>query len=157
MRTILQERGGYPPPIPLSLHKASLLIVAVLLSFTSFAQQTTVSGTVTDPSGETIPGVNILEQSTSNGAVTDLDCAFTLTTSSPNAVLVFSFVGFATQEVALNGRATIEVTMSEDALGLDEVVVVGYGIQRKSDVTGSISAIKSDEISRLPSPNVTQS
>src|SRR5690606_26799472 len=157
MRTTLRKGGGYPPVIPLSLFRATLLLMLAMLSFSSYAQQTTVSGTVTDPSVETIPGVNILEKGTSNGAVTDLDGAFTLTASSPDAVLVFSFVGFATQEVALNGRATIEVVMSEDALGLDEIVVVGYGIQRKSDVTGSIAAIKSDEISRLPTPNVTQS
>jgi len=157
MRAILRKGGGYPPVIPLSLSKATLLVIAVFLSFATYAQQTSVSGTVTDPSGETIPGVNILEKGTTNGAVTDLDGAFTLTTSSPDAVLVFSFVGFATQEISLNGRATIEVVMGEDALGLDEVVVVGYGIQRKSDVTGSISAIKSDEISRLPTPDVTQS
>src|SRR5690554_3905495 len=157
MRTILRTRGGHPPLIPLGLSKVILLVMTVFMSFSSYAQQTTVSGTVTDSSGETIPGVNILEQGTTNGAVTDLDGTFTLTTSSADAVLVFSFVGFATQEIPLNGRATIEVVMGEDALGLDEVVVVGYGIQRKSDVTGSISAIKSDEISRLPTPNVTQS
>src|SRR5690606_38674440 len=104
MKTILRKGGGYTPILPLRLLRETLLAIAVFLSLSSYAQQTTVTGTVTDPSGETIPGVNILEQGTTNGAVTDLDGEFTLTTSSPNAVLVFSFVGFATQEVPLNGR-----------------------------------------------------
>lgn len=133
-----------------------LAILPLFFSLASHAQQTTVSGTVIDPNGETIPGVNILEKGTTNGTVSDLDGAFTLETTSPDAVLVFSFVGFETQEIPLDGQTTLEVTLGEGAQSLDEIVVVGYGIQRKSDVTGSISAIKSEEISRLPTPNVTQ-
>src|SRR5690606_32852376 len=153
MKSILRKRSGYWPIIPQPLARATLILMALLLSFSSYSQQITVTGTVTDPAGETIPGVNILEKGTSNGTVSDLDGAYTLNVAGPEAVLVFSFVGFTTQEIPVNGQTNLDVVMGEDAVGLDEVVVVGYGIQRKSDVTGSISAIKSEEISRLPTPN----
>jgi TonB-linked SusC/RagA family outer membrane protein len=159
MRSILLKGRGKTFVIPPYLIRLPLTLIAVLLVFfsPSYAQETTVTGTVTDPDGETIPGVNILEKGTENGTVTDLDGVYTLTTASPEAILVFSFVGFESQEIPLEGRTDLDVVLGEGTQSLDEVVVVGYGIQRKSDVTGSISAIKSEEISRLPSPDVTQS
>src|SRR5690606_35658592 len=97
MKSILPKRSGYMPIIPQSLERASLILMAFFFSFSSYSQQITVTGTVTDPAGETIPGVNILEKGTSNGTVTDLDGAYSLNVAGPEAVLVFSFVGFTTQ------------------------------------------------------------
>lgn len=121
------------------------------------AQQTTVTGTVLDPDGETIPGVNILEEGTLNGAVSDLDGRFTLEVSSPNAVLVFSFVGFETQEVPLEGQTELEVTLGEGTAVLDEVVVIGYGTLSERDLTSSITTVRSEDIVKTPSANPMQS
>ncbi len=135
----------------------SLLLVTFLRIPILYAQDVTITGTVVDGSGETIPGVNILEAGTTNGTVTDLDGNFTLNVASSDAILTFSFVGFASQEIPLNGRSNLEVTLEQDISALDEVVVVGYGTQRKSDLTGAISSIKTEEITRIPTSNVVQS
>lgn len=129
----------------------------LLLSYPIMAQQTTVTGTVLDPDGETIPGVNILEEGTLNGAVSDLDGRFTLEVSSPNAVLVFSFVGFETQEVPLEGQTELEVTLGEGTAVLDEVVVIGYGTLSERDLTSSITTVRSEDIVKTPSANPMQS
>src|SRR5690606_154113 len=114
-----------------------------------------VKGTVYDAdNGETIPGVNVLEQGTSNGTITDLDGSFTLEVAD-NAVLVFSFVGYMTQEVAVQGQSTINVRLSADVTALEEVVVVGYGTQRKQDMTGAVSVVKTDELIQQPTAQLT--
>ncbi|MFC4873242.1 SusC/RagA family TonB-linked outer membrane protein [Negadavirga shengliensis] len=144
-------------PIPCSGKLTTLLLFAYLgITTVSTAQQVTTRGQVTDPSGESVPGVNILEKDTNNGTVTDLDGNYEITVSSPEAILVFSFVGFETQEIPVEGRTQLDAMLSEDTRSLDEVVVVGYGVQRKSDLTGAISSVKSQDITRLPTPNVTQ-
>jgi TonB-linked SusC/RagA family outer membrane protein len=117
--------------------------------------QTTVSGTVSDENVP-IPGVNVLVKGTSNGTQTDFDGNYTLKDISEDAILVFSFVGFLSQEVALDGRSIINLMLQEDAMSLDEVVVVGYGTQRKSDLTGSISTIDSESIQEMPVTNPEQ-
>lgn len=118
--------------------------------------QLQVQGTILDATGEPLPGASVLVKGTSIGTVSDLDGNYTLNASS-DAVLVFSFVGFLTQEIAVNNQTQINVTLSEDTADLDEFVVVGYGLQRKSDLTGSISSLKTEEINRLPTSDVTQS
>ena len=133
------------------------LIVFMAMATSGIAQQTNVTGQVTDPSGETIPGVNILEKNTNNGTVTDIDGNFELVVASPEAILVFSFVGFETQEIAVGGRSTIDVVFTEGAHSLDEVVIIGYGTQRERDLTSAITTISTDELARTPSPNPMQS
>jgi hypothetical protein len=86
--------------------------------------------------------VNVVEKGTMNGTVADLDGKYALIVSSPDAVIVFSFIGFAQQEVKVNGRTQIDVVLEEMVEKLEEVVVYGYGIQKKADVTGAISTIK---------------
>src|SRR5690606_37776625 len=108
----------------------------------AFAQHTVV-GRVTDGSdGSGLPGVYILKRGTSNGALTDANGNYSIAVSS-DAILVFSFVGFQPQGVAVEGRTTINVTLQVDATQLDEVIVVGYGEVRKEDLTGSVTAISS--------------
>ncbi|MEQ9437419.1 MAG: TonB-dependent receptor [Cyclobacteriaceae bacterium] len=105
-----------------------------------------VSGTVTsDDDNGSLPGVNIVEKGTTNGTITDVDGKYTLTVS-PNATLVFSSVGFMAKEVGVGNRSVIDMTMETDIQQLDELVVVGYGTQKKSDLTGSISRITGDEM-----------
>ena len=108
-------------------------------------QDLVIKGSVNDLTGTPLPGANILEKGTSNGTQTDFDGHFSIEVSDENAVLVVSYIGFTTQEVALQGRNQIVVELEESAAGLDEVVIVGYGTQKKSDVTGSIVSLKPDE------------
>ncbi len=119
-------------------------------------QQQTVRGKVTNSRGEPIPGVTVILKGTSNGGVTDANGEYTITNVPSDAVLLVSFVGMQTQEVAVNGRSSIDVTMAEDVIGLEEVVAVGYGVQRKSDVTGSVGVVTADDILERPSFNALQ-
>lgn len=119
-------------------------------------KQSTISGTVVDADGFPVPGVNILEKGTSNGAITDFDGNFKITVTSENPVLVFSFIGYKKQEIVVSGKTQLNVTLEADVTGLDEVVVVGYGTVKKSDVTGSLSSVTSEEINEMPTYNVNQ-
>ncbi len=104
-----------------------------------------VKGKVADANGNPLPGVNVREKGTNNGTVTDLNGNYTLEVSSSDAVLSFSYVGFLTKEIEVKGQTTIDITLSEDILSLEEVVVIGYGTQKKGDVTSAISSIKSED------------
>jgi TonB-linked SusC/RagA family outer membrane protein len=142
-------------------HLSKYLILPLLL-FSLFIVQNAVGqtnvqiqGTVLDDTGFPLPGVNVIIKGTTTGTVTDLDGKYSLGVPA-DATLVFTFVGFETQEISVAGRSTIDVTLGEDLSDLDEFVVVGYGIQRKSDLTGAISSVKSEDITRLPVSDVTQ-
>ncbi len=108
----------------------------------------TVQGTVTDQEGEVLIGVNVLVKETDQGTATDIDGHYMLTDVDENATLIFSYIGYQSLEVAIDGRTTVDVTLTSDAALLDEVVVVGYGTQRRRDVTGSISSLKSEEFNK---------
>ncbi len=117
--------------------------IMVMLFSTAMLAQVTVTGVVSDQMGP-LPGVNVLEKGTQNGTVTGFDGDFTLEVAA-DATLVFSYVGFKTQEVAVNGQTTINVTLEEDAAKLDEVVVIGYGTTTVKDATGSVSSVASED------------
>ncbi|MCU4157833.1 TonB-dependent receptor [Carboxylicivirga sp. A043] len=120
-------------------------------------QQHVVEGKVTDHMGEPLPGVNVYEQENpTSGVITGIDGSFSISVSSENASLTFSFVGFESQVVNVAGRTNFNITMVEEATGLDEVVVVAYGTQKKVNVTGSVSAVTSDKIEERPVQNVSQ-
>ncbi len=113
----------------------------------------TVTGTVVDANGEPLIGVAVV-QSNTNGAVTDLDGKYSISVPS-DATLTFSSIGYATQEVQVSGRTTIDVTLTTDVEFLDDVVVVGYGVQKKATLTGSISAVNGDELKKVSAANMT--
>ncbi len=115
-----------------------------------------ISGTITDERGDALPGVNVLEKGTSNGSSSDGEGRFRINVEDNNAVLVFSFIGYATQEVAVGNRTEFNISLQPDATSLEEVVVVGYGTQRKSSVVAAISTVSSKEINALPVPSVEQ-
>lgn len=117
--------------------------------------QSTVTGTVTDDTGMPLPGANVLEKGTTNGTQTDFDGNFTLNVE-PGATLVFSYIGFQRKEVAVNGQTTINVSMSEDAAALDEVVVTGYSTTSRREATAAVSIVKAEELAAIPSGNVEQ-
>ncbi|WP_345005998.1 TonB-dependent receptor [Snuella lapsa] len=118
------------------------------------AQQIEIKGVVTDQNNQPLPGANVLEKGTTNGAQTDFDGNFTLNVSSNNAVLVVSYVGFKAQEILINGQTQFSVVLEEDAAKLDEVVVVGYGTQVKKDLTGATSAVKGAKLVKAPTTNL---
>ena len=119
-------------------------------------QQNQVSGTITDAQGNPLPGVTVLIKGTTFGTLTDNAGKYTLGSVPPNSILVFSFIGSSTQEIPVNNRTLINVTMQEETVGLEEVVVIGYGSQRKVDLTGSVETIKSTEIVKQPVAQVSQ-
>ena len=136
------------------------LIVFLLSVCTSavFAQQgITVTGTVTDDTGETLPGVNVMVKNTTTGQFTDANGKFAITVPNRDAVLVFTFVGYVSQEHVVGNRQNINVMLLEDVQQIEEVVVVGYGQQRKVTLTGAVSQISGDEITSRPSTSVTNS
>ena len=120
------------------------LFLLMCVPFALAQNQVKVTGKVIDNLGESMIGVSILEKGTTNGVVTDIDGNYTLTVNQ-GATLVFSYVGYVTQELVANG-GTLNVTLQEDTETLDEVVVVGYGVQKKSSVTGAISSVKTEDI-----------
>ncbi len=136
------------------VNRLSAPSMGVQLADQNTAPQYTVTGTVTDAQGVPLAGANVVEKGTVNGAQADFDGNFTLNVADGNAVLVFSYLGFATMEVGVNNRTSLTVNMQEDAAGLDEVVVVGFGTQKKEAVVGAMTSIKPAEL-KIPSSNLT--
>ncbi len=128
----------------------------VIVPVSAMVQQM-ISGTVTDEFGQPMPGASIVEKGTVNGTQTDFDGNFTLEVADQNAVLVISYVGFATKEVAVDGQTSIAVTLVEDSAELDEVILVGYGTQRKSDLTGSVLRADIESFENQPNVSLVQS
>ena len=132
------------------------MLVLLMSGQLLFAQSRQVTGVVKDPAGETIIGASVLEKGTTNGTITDFDGNFSLNVSSDKAVLVISYVGYKTQEISIAGKNSLIVTLPEDTETLEEVVVVGYGAQKKESVVGAISQVSSKELLSSPAANVSQ-
>lgn len=137
--------------------RKTFFIVFLLFSFsTLFAQdRISISGSVVDASGTTLPGVSVLERGTTNGVVTDIDGNYTLSVKQ-GATVVFSYIGFLSQEIKPQQSGTINIQLQEDIVGLEEVVVVGYGEIKVKDLTSSISTVKSEELVKTPSGQAMQ-
>jgi TonB-dependent starch-binding outer membrane protein SusC len=161
-KSILAEK--YFKKILLPLGICALLLLAGTIKInasassnvilTSDDQQRTITGRVTDSNGNVLPGVNVLEKGTTNGALTTAEGRFSITVSSVQAVLSFSFIGYTTQDIPVGNQTTINVTLAEVITGLDEVVVIGYGTARKSDVTGSVASVSAATLQAVQTPNV---
>lgn len=134
---------------------AILLLLCAPFATVAFAQSQTVTGTVSDSQGG-IPGVNVKVKGSTTGTITDIDGNFNLSIPSPKSVLVVSYIGYATQEVAVNNQRQLKITLIEDNKVLDEVVVVGYGVQKKSHLTGSVSKLDAGSLTDLPVTQVNQ-
>jgi TonB-linked SusC/RagA family outer membrane protein len=109
-----------------------------------------VTGKVIDEKGSPIIGANIVEKGTTNGIITDIDGKYILSNISPNAILVISYIGMQAKEVPVKGNSVINVVLKEDAVALSDVVIIGYGVTKKSDLTGSVSSVSLDDVSRQP-------
>ncbi len=131
--------------------------VFLLLAFFNFslvmAQTKTITGTVTDATGISLPGVTIAIKGTTQGTITDVDGNYNLDAAASD-ILVYSFVGYNTQEIVVGNQTIINVSLAEDAIDMDEVVVVGYGVQRKSVVTAAISSVKGEELQKVSNGRV---
>lgn len=139
-------------------HPKSWILFVILLtySFGALAQSITINGIVKDSTGEGIIGANVLQKGTTNGTVTDLDGNFTLTVPDKNAVLVFSFLGYVSQEVIVGNQTTLNIILKEDTQNLDEVIVIGYGTAKKSDLTGAVTRADMSALEKSPNVNVLQ-
>lgn len=126
------------------------------MSFATFAQEISVSGNVTDDTGFPIPGANIIEKGTNKGVITDFDGNFIINNIKKGATLTFSYIGYTTQNVVIGSNSNLKIILKQDLAQLEEVVVVGYGTQKKSVVTGAISGVKESELEDLPITRVEQ-
>ena len=114
----------------------------------------TVSGKVTSETGDPMPGLTITVKGTTNGASTNVDGSFSMPVPNANSILVFSFIGYTTQEVPVNNRTTLNISMQPDAKALEEVVVTGYTTEKKADITGAVSVVKMKDVASIPTGNV---
>ena len=133
-----------------NLGRALLILCMTFVSMGLYAQGQTVSGTITSDNGEPLIGATVLVKGTSTGTVTDFDGKYSIDVSSGDAVLVFSYTGYKQQEMAVGNQTNIDVVLVTDLTLLDEVVVTGYGTQRKRDVTGSIATLDAEKINKIP-------
>jgi TonB-linked SusC/RagA family outer membrane protein len=132
-----------------------MLLLIFLCPSESKAQNTVLKGKVSGETGEALPGVTVLLKGTANGAATDAEGNYSLSLPAGNGTLVFSFIGYQTKEVAFNNQTTLNVSLQPDAKALEEVVVVGYGTQKKATLTGSVASISNKQLKRSPALNLS--
>ncbi|MEA5457598.1 TonB-dependent receptor [Arcicella sp. LKC2W] len=149
MKTILTQR------IPIFRTKLLLMLIVALASFSNAIAQS-VTGKVIDEKGEGLPGVNILVKGTTSGAISDAKGAFSVN-APKNATLVLTYVGFVSKEVQINGKTSLTISLTQDNRNLEEVVVVGYGTQKKATVTGAVVAVQGEKILRSPNVEISNS
>ena len=133
---------------------AGLLVISVFLPREALAQGgRVIFGQISSSEGEgVLPGVNVLIKGSTIGTISDVDGNYRITVSEDNATLVFSFVGYESEEVAVGNRTNIDVSLDPDVSTLDEIVVVGYGSQKRSDLTGSVASVSGEDIEKMPVP-----
>ena len=139
------------------LYKLTLTVIALLMCASlALAQERTVSGVVSDEAGQPLPGVNVLVKGTSAGTVTDASGTYTLDGVGNGSTLVFSFIGYTSTEVLVGTQTSVNVSLNPDVTSLEEIVVVGYGEQKKSLVTGAISSVKSEDLATVSVGSIDQ-
>ncbi|KKM96648.1 hypothetical protein LCGC14_1175970, partial [marine sediment metagenome] len=121
-----------------------------------YIQDLTITGTVYDSNNQPLAGASIVEKGTSNGTQSDFDGNFQIEVTDDNAVLVVSYIGYSSQEMPISGQTNISVSLQEDAANLDEVVVIGYGTQKKSDLTGAVGSVRAEELAERPAASMNQ-
>lgn len=134
----------------------NILIKERILTTVNQNQEYQVTGTIVDSNNQPLPGANIIEKGTTNGTQSDFDGRFSIKVLDKNAILVISYVGFSSQEIEVGNQSEIDIVLEEDADQLDEVVVVGYGVQKKSDLTGSVASVSTQRLEDKPNTNFTQ-
>jgi len=133
-----------------------IMLPMLLLSFWTYAQSVQVKGKVTDSSGTSLPGVSVIVKGTMNGAITDTNGSYSISNATPKSILQFSFVGMKTEEVPVGNNTSINVSLEEDFIGIGEVVAIGYGTQKKSDISGSVVSVSREEMMKKAPTNILQ-
>ena len=136
--------------------KNVLMILLFLASTSVFAQRVAITGTVSDESGSPLTGATVQVKGSTVGALTDSDGKYTIEVPGPESILVYSFVGYLPVEVQVSNQRAINVTLRENVQGLNEVVVVGYGTQKKLNLTAAVDQVTSEALDNRPVPNLTQ-
>ncbi|MGE5426705.1 MAG: SusC/RagA family TonB-linked outer membrane protein, partial [Methylococcaceae bacterium] len=139
-----------------SINDRHILLYPADMEQNSAQQAKSVTGKVTDASGNTMPGVSVVIKGTTNGTITDINGSYSINNVPENATLVFSFIGMQSQEKPLEGKSSVNVTLQEDRIGLDEVVVIGYGTTQKKNLTGAVDQVSSNIIDNRPVSNTMQ-
>ena len=133
--------------LKIRMYRYILIFILSIINFGSvYAQSFLITGKVVDISGESLPGVNVMQKGTTNGTITDMNGAYSIAISGKNPILSFSYIGYLTEEVTVGSQKKIDVKMKEDTQNLEEIVVIGYGTAKKKDLTGAISTIKTDQL-----------
>ena len=154
-RTGVRKTDRCCPALFQLLRSAALIGVLFLVASAALAQSRTVTGKVTSKlDGGGIPGANVLVKGTTTGAITDANGGYSVSVPGNEATLVFSFIGYATQEVLVGERTTLDVQLADVENSLDEVVVIGYGTQAKSDLTGSVGSVKAAQLQERPAASL---
>ena len=135
----------------------SLLLLLSLFCSVGAMAQSKITGKVVDEQNQALPGVSVVVKNTTTGSVTDTEGRYTLNAPSGATALVFSYIGFTTQEVPIGGKSTVNLTLAADTKSLNEVIVVGYGVQKKETITGSVAAVKGSELVKSPAVNLSNS
>ena len=131
-----------------SLRRASSLLLFLLLSLTTLQAQIKITGTVTDETKETVIGANVTVKGTTIGTITDVNGKYSIEVPDQKSILVFSFIGYTTREIPVGKNKVIDVIMKEDGVMLNEVVAVGYATVKKGDLTGSVSKVDMDDLTK---------
>lgn len=152
MKNNRKQRGAYNEVS----FRMVFLLVFLMTTVTGFAQNKTVSGIVVDKAGEAVIGASVLVKGTSNGTITDFDGKFTLSNVPEKGIITITYIGYEGQDISIAGKNTLKVILAEDTETLDEVVVVGYGTQKKTDLTGSVMSVKSEDITSVTANNPVQ-
>ena len=135
------------------LFQRTLATLCVIMFCAVALAQKTVKGTVKDATGDPVIGANVLEKGTNNGTITDFEGNYTLTNVKANGTLVFSYIGYVSQEIKVNGQTTVNATIEEDSKNLEEVVVIGYGAVKKKDLTGSVASVSTSDLAKVAGAN----
>lgn len=140
----------------IQMKRMSLLTIMMIFCLMALAQTKAIKGIVKDTSGEPVIGANVFVKGTTNGVITDIDGNYIVNDVKSTDVLVFSYIGYVSQEIKVNNQSIINVTMNEDAQSLEEVVVVGYGTMKKKDITGSVATVNADALTIVPVSTATE-
>ncbi len=149
LNTLFKDQG-----ISFSMMEDNLILLTS--EVTMMEQERTIRGVVTNSNGDPIPGATVVVKGTANGTITDADGNYTLGKVKGTDILLFSFVGMQTKEVVVAGQSVVNIELEDDLIGIEEVVAIGYGVQRKSDVTGSVGVVNSEDILERPAFNALQ-
>ncbi len=152
----MKQKLYYQKQFQQLIKRMLFLMLFISLTITIEAQERTVSGSITDVSGATLPGVNVIIKGTITGVISDANGKFSIKVPDNQAILSVSFVGYVKQEIAVGEQTTLNVTLEEEVTQLNDVVVVGYGSMQRSNVAGSISSVKSDDIKKAPVANALE-